>query len=332
MDEEQAMEFRTIPHTGLKVSRLIAGCMGLGGGWEKDAILGAPHAVRAEAFLSKALDLGINFFDHADIYAWGKAEEIFGRALALHPGLREKIVIQSKRGIRWADAPRGAPHRFDFSREHILEAVEGSLRRLHTDYLDILLLHRPDVLWEGEEIVEAFAALKAAGKVRYFGVSNQNRAMMEYLQHFLPDPLVANQLQMSLLHHDFAEVGVSFNQDTPDYPQGWEGVLEYCALKGVSLQAWSPLDKGLLATEDFSGLSPLQRKTAETVGEMALEKGVPPEAIALAWLLRHPAGIAPVLGTSRPERMAACAKAMDVTMTREEWYRLFVAARGRPMP
>lgn len=326
------MEFRTIPHTGLKVSRLIAGCMGLGGGWEKDAILGAPHAVRAEAFLSKALDLGINFFDHADIYAWGKAEEIFGRALALHPGLREKIVIQSKCGIRWADEPRGAPHRFDFSREHILEAVEGSLRRLHTDYLDILLLHRPDVLWEGEEIVEAFAALKAAGKVRYFGVSNQNRAMMEYLQHFLPDPLVANQLQMSLLHHDFAEVGVSFNQDTPDYPQGWEGVLEYCALKGVSLQAWSPLDKGLLATEDFSGLSPLQRKTAETVGEMALEKGVPPEAIALAWLLRHPAGIAPVLGTSRPERMAACAKAMDVTMTREEWYRLFVAARGRPMP
>ncbi|MHB0896465.1 MAG: aldo/keto reductase [Spirochaetales bacterium] len=326
------MEFRTIPHTELRVSRLIAGCMGLGGGWEKDAILGESHALQAEAFLSRALELGINFFDHADIYAWGKAEEIFGRTLALHPGLREKIVIQSKCGIRWADEARGAPHRFDFSREHILEAVEGSLRRLHTDYLDILLLHRPDVLWEGEEIAEAFATLKAAGKVRYFGVSNQNRAMMEYLQHFLPDPLVANQLQMSLLHHDFAETGVSFNQDTPDYPQGWEGVLEYCLLNGVSLQAWSPLDRGALAAEDLGGLSPSQRKTAEVLRAMAAEKRVSTEAIALAWLLRHPAGIAPVLGTSRPERLAACAKATDVAMTREEWYRLFVAARGRPMP
>lgn len=326
------MEMVSLPNTELKVSRIIAGCMGLGGGWEKNVVLGERHEAQAEDFLAKALDVGINYFDHADIYAWGKAEEIFGRTLALHPGLRANIVIQSKCGIRWADDPPGSPHRFDFSRGHILDAVEGTLRRLHTDYLDILLLHRPDVLWEGEEIAEAFASLKAEGKVRYFGVSNFNRASMEYLQHFLPDPLVADQVQMSLLHHDFAVAGISFNQAVPDYSNGWEGALEYCRLNGVSLQAWSPLDKGVLSAEDLSGLTPVQRKTAILAREMAKARGLPAEAIALAWLLRHPARIMPVLGTIRPERIEACAKATEVTMTREEWYGLFEAARGLGVP
>ncbi|HWR11733.1 MAG TPA: aldo/keto reductase [Rectinemataceae bacterium] len=326
------MELVSLVNTDLRVSRLIAGCMGLGGSWEKSVVLGEIHEAQAKSFLEKALDEGINFFDHANVYAYGRAEEIFGRTLARRPGLRSRIVIQSKCGIRWADDPPGSPHRFDFSREHILYSVEGSLRRLHTDHLDILLLHRPDVLWEGEEIAEAFAALKAEGKVRYFGVSNMNRGMMEYLQHFLPDPLVANQLQMSLLHHDFAEVGISFNQTVPDYPNGWEGVLEYCRLNGVAPQAWSALDKGILAAEDLSRLTPVQRSAAETVRRMALEKKVSPEAIALAWLLRHPAGIMPVLGTTKPERLCACAKATELTMSREEWYLLFEAARGRKAP
>ena len=326
------MEMISLPNTELKVSRIIAGCMGLGGGWEKDVVLGESQETQAEDFLAKALDLGINYFDHADIYAWGKAEEIFGRTLAKHPGLRSRIVIQSKCGIRWADDPPGAPHRFDFSRGHILGAVEGTLRRLRTDYLDVLLLHRPDVLWEGEEIAEAFAVLKASGKVRYFGVSNLNRGAMEYLQHFLPAPLVANQLQMSLLHHDFAVAGISFNQSVPDYPNGWEGVLEYCRLNGVSLQAWSPLDKGVLSSTDLSGLPPAQRKTATLLRKMAEARGVPTEAIALAWLLRHPAIIMPVLGTIRPSRLEACAKATGVAMTREEWYGLFEAARGIGVP
>ena len=326
------MEKITLPNTDLQVSRLIAGCMRLGGGWNKDAILDSALLREAEAFIAKALELGINFFDHADIYAWGKAEEIFGRALSAHPGLRPGIVIQTKCGIRWADEPPGAPHCFDFSKAHILKAVEGSLRRLGTDYIDILLLHRPDVLWEGEEIAEAFALLKASGKVRHFGVSNQTGSMMEYLQSFLPDPLVANQLQMSLLHHGFAEAGISFNQDSPEYPQGWEGVLEYCRLKSVTLQAWSPLDRGILAATDLSGLTPSRKNTAEILRSMARDRGTTVEALSLAWLLRHPAGIMPVLGTSRPDRLEACSQAVDISLSREEWYRLFEAARGRPMP
>lgn len=325
------MEKIVMPNTELRVSRLCAGCMGLGGGWDKDLVLDKGHEKEARDFLDAALGLGINFFDNANIYAAGRAEEVFGRVLAERPGLREKIVIQSKCGIRWADDPPGAPQRFDFSFEHITEAVDATLRRLRTDYLDILLLHRPDVLWEGEEIARAFARLKAQGKVRYFGVSNQNRGQMEYLQGFLPDPLVANQLQMSLLHHGFAEAGISFNQESPGYPDGWEGVLEYCRAKGLSLQAWSPLDRGAL-TGDPAKLSEAGRKTAELAARYAKERGVPTEAVALAWLLRHPAGIVPVLGTTKKARLEACAAALDLSLSREEWYKLFETARGRPMP
>jgi predicted oxidoreductase len=326
------MEKLVLPNTELRVSRLAAGCMGLGGGWGKDTAITKEHEAQARAFVDAALDLGVNFFDHANIYAVGRAEEVFGRVMRERPGLRERLVIQSKCGIRWADDPPGTPQRFDFSYVHIVSAVDAILRRLGTDYLDILLLHRPDPLMEGEEIARAFAELKAAGKVRYFGVSNQNRGCMEYIQSFLPDPLVANQLQMSLLHHGFAEATISFNQSSPGYPDGWEGTLEYCRLKGVGLQAWSPLDRGALTGADLSKQPESVRKTAALVKEYAAVRGVPPEAIALAWLLRHPARIVPVLGTSRPDRLAACAKAMDVALSREEWYRLFETARGKPMP
>jgi len=326
------MEKILIPNTDLMVSRLCAGCMGLGGGWERGTRLTKTHERQAREFLDAALVLGINFFDHANIYALGRAEEVFGRVLRAHPGLREKVVIQSKCGIRLADDPPGTPQRFDFSSGHIIASVEGILQRLGTDYLDILLLHRPDVLWNGAEIARAFDALNTAGKVRYFGVSNQNRFQMEYLQSFLPDPLVANQLQMSLLHHDFAEVGISFNQASPGYPDGWEGVIEYCRLNGVSLQAWSPLDGGSLTGGDLSTLPESARKTAVLLKEYAQARLVPAQAVALAWLLKHPARIVPVIGTSRPDRLAACAKSLEVNLSREEWYRLFETARGTPMP
>ncbi len=319
-------------NTDLLVSRICAGCMGLGGGWEKDTVLTTEHEKQASDLIDAAMNQGINFFDTANIYARGRAEEVFGRVLAKRSGLRDQIILQSKCGIRWADDPAGSPQRFDFSERHILEAVEASLKRLHTDYLDILLLHRPDVLWEGEEIARAFETLKKSGKVRYFGVSNQNRFQMEYLQSFLPDPLVANQLQMSLLHNGFAEVGISFNQHAPHYPDGWEGVMEYCRLKGVSLQAWSPLDRGVLLSGDLSKLPEEQRQAASLLQQYARERGVPTEAVALAWLLKHPAGIVPVIGTSRPERVAASAKAVEVELSREEWYSLFEAARGQAMP
>ena len=326
------MEKLLIPNTDLMVSRICAGCMGLGGGWDPGVTLTKEHEKQAQEFLDAALALGINFFDHASIYALGRAEQVFGRVLRKRPHLREQIVIQSKCGIRWADDPPGTPQRFDFSFEYIVASVDATLQRLGIEYLDILLLHRPDVLWEGSEIARAFDALKQAGKVRYFGVSNQNRFQMEYLQSFLPDPLVANQLQMSLLHSGFAEVSISFNQASPGYPDGWEGVLEYCRMKGVGLQAWSPLDRGALTGDDLSKSQEPVRKTAALLQEYARARGVPAEAVALAWLLKHPAMIVPVIGTTRPDRLAACAKSLDVSISREEWYRLFETARGKPMP
>ena len=196
------METIKIPHTDLEVSRLALGCMGLGGGWAAGTQLTSDHERQAREFLDAAEEIGANFFDHANIYGRGRAEEIFGRALKERPSLRDKIVIQSKCGIRWADDPHGTPQRFDFSRDHILESVDAILARLGIDRLEILLLHRPDPLWEGEEIAEAFQKLSLSGKVRYFGVSNQNRFQMEYLQSFLTEPLVADQVEMSLLHHE----------------------------------------------------------------------------------------------------------------------------------
>jgi len=326
------METMILPNTDLKTSRLVAGCMGLGGGWDPKTVLDASHEKQARDFIDAALELEINFFDHADIYARTRAEEVFGRILRERPSLRDQMVLQSKVGIRRADEPAGTPQRFDFSYGHIIEATEAILRRLGVSHLDILLLHRPDPLVEGEEVARAFAQLKQAGKVRYFGVSNQNRFQMDYLQQALPDPLVVNQLEMNLLHHGFAEAGISFNQASPGYPDGWEGVLEYCRLKGVSLQAWSPLARGVLTGGDLSGQSLAVQKTAALVKDLASAHQVSGEAIVLAWLMRHPAGIQPVLGTSRGDRLRACAESVGVKLSREEWYRLFETARGSAMP
>lgn len=326
------MERTLLPHTDLRVSRLIAGCMGLGGGWDSGTVLNASHEKQARDFIDTALELGINFFDHANIYARGRAEDVFGRILKEKPSLRDQIILQSKVGIRWSNDPAGAPQRYDFSYEHLIEATDAILRRLQISHLDILLLHRPDPLMEGDEIARAFARLKKEGKVRYFGVSNQNRFMMDYLQHVLPDPLVVNQLEMSLLHSGFAEAAISFNQAAPGYPDGWEGVIEYCRLKGVALQAWSPLARGLLTGGELSGESAAVQKTAALVKELASMHGVSGEAIVLAWLLRHPVGIQPVLGTTRSDRLRACAQSLELTLSREQWYRLFETARGKSMP
>src|ERR1700726_927154 len=305
------MEMIKIPHTDLEVSRLALGCMGLGGGWEADVQLTKDHQRQAREFLDAAEEIGANFFDHANIYGRGRAEEIFGQALKERSSLRDKIVIQSKCGIRWADDPPGTPQRFDFRGDHILESVDAILARLGTDHLEIPLLHRPDPLWEGEEIAEAF--------------------QMEYLQSFLTEPLVANQVEMSLLHHGFVELGISFNQNSPRYPDGWEGTMEYCRTKRVLVQAWSPLAQGILMG-NLDGQPENIRKTAALVQEYARRHQTTAEAILLAWLLKHPAKIQPVLGTTRPDRLRACAKALSISLSRDEWYSLFAAARGASMP
>jgi predicted oxidoreductase len=321
-----------IPHTELEVSPLAFGCMGLGGGFTQPSLTAA-HEQQVRQFLDTAAEVGVNFFDHADVYAFGRAEEVFGTVLKERPSLRDQIVIQSKCGIRRLAGPDGkSVPLFDFSHEHIISSAEGILRRLGTEHLDILLLHRPDALLEGEEVARAFADLKQSGKVGYFGVSNQNRHQMEYLQSFLPDPLVANQIQMSLLHSGFIEQGISFNQAAPAYPDGLEGLSEYCSMQGVQLQAWAPLARGLLSGAALTGQPDAVIKTAAMVKNLAAQYSVSAEAIVLAWLLRHPAGIQPVLGSIQPERLRACAQATTIKLSRLEWYGLLASARGLPMP
>jgi predicted oxidoreductase len=319
----------TVPHTSLTFSRLGYGCMQMGGQWDSSPLTQVERT-RAAALLEAAVEEGYTLFDHADIYALGKSETVFGEVLQQRPGLRDQIILQSKCGIRFANDPQpGDPGRFDFSHAHILRAVEGSLRRLQTDRLDVLLLHRPDPLVEPEEVAQAFAALKAAGKVRYFGVSNHTPGQMALLKKYVDEPLVVNQLELNLLHSEMIEDGVLANQAANHYT-GQTGILDYCRLHGILIQAWAPVATGRLIDPPRKA-DERTRKAAAAVAHLAQAKGTSREAIALAWLLRHPAGVQPIVGTTRVERLRASALADAVTLTREEWYSLWIAARG-PMP
>ncbi len=326
------MQHFILPNTDLDSSRLAFGCMGFGPPWNATPYT-REQVDSAERSVMCALGAGFNFFDNADIYTRSKAESIFGEVLERHPGIRDGIIVQTKCGIylRGDPDPR-SPGRFDFSKKHILEAARASLSRMKCGRIDILLLHRPDPLMEPEEVAEAFAILKKEGTVRYFGVSNFSGAQMAFLQDYLPDPLVANQLEMSLYHHDFAEADISVNQRPNPVPQGMTDTIQYCRKNRVTLQAWSPLAHGRIAAEDLRDQSPAEREASLLVRKLAVDRGVPPEAVAIAWLLRHPAKIQPVTGTTKEDRIVACAKALDVELSREEWYNLFIAARGRPMP
>jgi predicted oxidoreductase len=316
---------------GIPASRLILGCMRFGGGWNRAPIT-AEDVRNAEQALDAALSIGISMVDHADLYAWGKAEETFGRILKNRPALREQLVVQSKCGIRFGEG--AVPTRFDFSTLHILEAVDGSLQRLGTDYLDILLLHRPDPLMEPDEVAEAFGRLKAAGKVRYFGVSNMHQGQIRFLQRALLDQLVVNQLEMSLAHLHWLDQGIHVNQAAGATVNFTEGLLEYCQMENIQLQAWGPLAKGRFSGRPVTDEAEHIQKTANLVQQLASTKGTTPEAIVLGWLMRHPAMIQPVIGTMNPARIIACqdAEQQALTMTREEWYALYVSARGKSMP
>ncbi|WP_274650278.1 aldo/keto reductase [Paenibacillus humicola] len=313
---------------GITASRIVYGTTGLGGSNNVDPLT-AEDVRKAEEAVNAALEAGMTMFDHADIYSGGKAEAVFGSVLRKRSGLRETIVIQSKCGMRFADGE--APHRYDFSKDHILRSVDGSLRRLGTEYLDILLLHRPDPLARPDEIAEAFETLKRSGKVRYFGVSNMNAGQMKMLQQALPEPLVANQLEMSLLRSDWVDQGVLVNQPASAGVAFPEGLLEHCMLENVQLQAWSPLAKGLYTGRKLDDAPETVVRTRELVAAMAERKGTTGEAIVLGWLMRHPALIQPVIGSANPERIGRCRDAVRQAelMTREEWYTLYTAAKGR---
>lgn len=275
----------------------------------------------AEHFVQSALELGANFFDHADIYGGGTCEEIFAEAIHMNDDIREKIVLQSKCGIREG--------MFDFSKEHILESVDGSLKRLNTDYLDILLLHRPDTLVEPEEVAEAFDILESSGKVRHFGVSNQNPMQIELLKKSVKQTIVANQLQLSITNANMISNGFNVNMVNDSAVNRDGSILDYCRLNDITIQPWSPFQFGFfegvfLGNDKFPELN-------QKIDEVANKYEVSSSTIAISWLLRHPANMQPVIGTMNEGRLKDCCKASDIRLTREEWYGIYRAA-GNVLP
>lgn len=330
-EEWAGMIPQPLPGTDLVVSPQIFGCMRLGGGWSGGPLTSEEEA-RAFAALDAAVEAGFTFFDHADIYCRGKSEEAFAAWVAARRADRGRFVLQSKCGIRFQGDPEpGDPGRYDFSREHILRSVDGILKRLRIERLDILLLHRPDALCEPEEVAAAFDAVHVAGKVAHFGVSNHNAWQVELLTRHLRRPLVANQLQFSLLHTGLVDAGTAVNQVRPQFHTPGDGTLDACRLHGLQVQAWSPMAGGALGRPAGADAEPRLAATVKLLAEVASRHGVAPETIALAWILRHPARIAPVTGTLNPERIRAQAAATRVTLSREEWYSLYTAARGERM-
>jgi predicted oxidoreductase len=269
--------------------------------------------------VSAARDAGINFVDHADIYGGDHGcERRFGDAVTLSPSDREAMIIQSKVGIRSGF--------FDFSAEHILSSVEESLRALRTDYLDVLLLHRPDTLVEPDEVAEAFDQLHAAGKVRHFGISNHTPGQIELLQRSVRQPLVFNQVQLSITHAPLFAAGIAANMAGLDQSVDRDnGLLDYSRLNGITLQAWSPFQAGFF-NGVFLGDRENYPELNDRIEALADKYGVTPTGIAVAWITRHPADIQVVLGTTRPERVRESAAGSEIPLTREEWYGLFSAA------
>jgi predicted oxidoreductase len=325
------MKTQTLGGSDLSCTRVAYGCMPLGGSWD-DSPLEDATCLQAVRIIRFVLDQGVTFFDHADIYCRGKSEQAFATIWKEVPHLREKIILQSKCGIRFGGDPNpGSPHRFDFSYEHIIQSVEGILKRLQTDYLDVLLLHRPDPLVEPEEVAKAFDELHTSGKVRWFGVSNHTASQLDLLRQYLRQPIVANQVAFNLIHTHMLNEGIVFNQDNPLLSRN-EGTIEYCRLHNITLQAWGSLAWGLLTGREIEKPAEKNTQTTVLVAEMAKEKNVSPEAILIAWILRHPAKILPVIGTTNTARIAAACQGDNVSLTREEWYKLFTAGRGEGLP
>lgn len=275
----------------------------------------------AEKFIRTALEEGANFFDHADIYGGGACEEIFADAIGMNAEIRSSMILQSKVGIR-----KGM---FDFSKEHILSSVDGILKRLRTDYLDVLLLHRPDALVEPEEVAEAFDQLHSSGKVRWFGVSNQKPMQIELLKRYVRQPIVANQLQLSITNATMISNGINFNMENDSAIDRDGSVLDYCRLHDITIQPWSPFQYGF-----FEGVfldNPKFPELNKKIDEIAANHGVSNTTIVIAWLLRHPAKMQPVTGTMNIDRLRDCCKASEVHLSREEWYEIYRAA-GNILP
>jgi predicted oxidoreductase len=298
--------------SGLEVPVIAVGCMRLN----------TVDKAAAERLVKTALDLGANFFDHANVYGDGACEEIFAGAIGMNSAVREKIILQSKCGIRKGIA-------FDFSRENILSSVDGILKRLKTDYLDVLLLHRPDLLIEPCEVADAFGVLHAKGKVRHFGVSNQDPPQITLLRKYVKQPIVANQLQLSIVHASMISRALHVNMEDEKALDRDGGILDFCRLNDITIQPWSPFQYGFfegvfLGSDKYPALN-------KAIGGIAKKYAVSDTTVALAWLLRHPAKMQPVTGTMNPARLKDCVKAAEINLTREEWYEIYLAA-GNILP
>ena len=297
--------------SGLEVSEVSLGCMRIGG---MD-----PSAI--DTLIKTSLDAGIDFYDHADIYGGGKCEEVFAESIARLGIARSSIYLQSKCGIRSGF--------FDFSKAHILDSVDRILKRLATDYLDVLLLHRPDTLIEPEEVAEAFNELHDSGRVRNFGVSNFNPGQIELLQASLPMKLQANQLQLSITNTGMIDRGITANTKFPNSIDHDGGILDYCRLKKVTIQAWSPFQFGF-----FEGVfidNPKFPELNKVLDDLCATYGVTKTGMAIAWIQRHPAKIQSVLGTTSPERVLQVAEACKIDLSRPHWYEIYRAA-GNVLP
>ena len=294
---------KTIQLGTLPASNLIMGCMRLADRTE----------AQTEELIHLALEGGITLFDHADIYGKGRSEELFGAVLQKDPSLRDRLAIQSKCGIR-----RGF---YDFSYDHIMTSVEGSLRRLHTDHLDILLLHRPDALAEREDFARAIQDLKVQGKVRAFGVSNMNPAQIQLLEAWSGETMVADQLQLSLMHAGMVTAGTNVNVGNPEGTMYDGSILPYAQARDLAIQAWSPLQYGMFGG-CFVGCDRFPELNA-ALDALAEEYGVTPAAIAIAWILRIPGKQQVVLGTVNPKHMKEALEAQNIMLTRQQWYQLY---------
>lgn len=278
-------------------------------------------AENPQQVIETAYDHGITFFDHADIYGGGDCETIFGKALKESAIRREDIFIQTKCGIRQGF--------FDFSKAHILEAVEGSLQRLGVDSVDALLLHRPDTLVEPEEVAEAFHLLEKQGKVRYFGVSNQTPGQIELLKTAVKQPLLANQLQFGIKHTGMVDQGLQTNMEISGSIDYDHGILDYSRLKQMTIQAWSPYQYGyfegvFIGNEKFPELN-------QKLSELAEKYQTTPTGLASSWILRHPANMQVIAGSMNLGRIEEIAKAADIVISREDWYDIYRAA-GNVLP
>ncbi len=305
------MKYIDILNSDLKVSQIALGCMRIAGKTPE----------QLEELIKKAMDLGINFFDHADIYGGGKSEEVFGEVLKRHPDWREKMIIQTKCGI--------CKGYYDFSKQHIIESVNKSLERLQTDYVDVLLLHRPDALMDPKEVAEAFDELYEDKKVKYFGVSNMTPYQIELIQKYTKHKLLFNQVQFNVVNAGMIDSGINANMTNAQSVDHDGGILDYCRIHDITIQPWSILqaswEKGtFLDHPDYQKLNDLLAALGE-------KYGVNKSTLSLAWILRHPACMQPIAGTTSPDHLEELCQAVNIELSREDWYALYLSV-DRPLP